>query len=167
VRRHLKLRLQRDRARFEHLLTEYVSDEDTRRAWRDFLHHRGGEPPGPPALSPVLFRGRSEAGSVIEIRRDAAGELAIELDGRLAERRDTRQAPVGGKRPAVFRLDRADFREHFQVAPAALEALREFRASGGEPPWEHASSLLSDGLVDVDFGLTARGRRALAASAAA
>jgi hypothetical protein len=63
----------------------------------------------------------------------------------------------------VFRLDGAEFREQFHVPSAALRALRVFRASGGDPPWEYASSLLSDGLIDTNFGLTARGRRALGA----
>jgi hypothetical protein len=163
VRHHLELRLQRDRERFEHLLAEYVSQESVRRAWRDFLHHRGGEPPGPPPIRPVLFRGRSEAGSVVELRLEDSGELAIEVDGRLVERRPGRHTPIAGRGPAVFRLDGAEFREQFHVPSAALRALRVFRASGGDPPWEYASSLLSDGLIDTNFGLTARGRRALGA----
>jgi len=52
----------------------------------------------------------------------------------------------------------------FDAAPSALRALRDFRASGGDPPWQHTSALLSDGLIDPDFALTARGRRALAMS---
>ncbi len=164
VRHHLEKRLQRDRERFEHLLAEYVSDERVRRAWRDFLHHRGGEPSGPPAINPVLFKGRSEAGSVIETRRDRADELTVEVDGQLVERIPGRVAPITtGRRPAVFRLDGAEFREVFDAKPGALRALREFGASGGDPPWEHTRALLADGLIDVDFGLTARGRRALAA----
>ncbi len=165
VRHHLELRLKHDRERFEHLLGEYVSDETVRRAWREFLHHRGGEPAGPRPIRPVLFRGRSAAGSLIEIRRDDRGELAIEVDGRLVERLPGRHIPIGEGHPTTFRLDGTEFREHFRVSPAALAALREFRATGGDPPWEHASSLLAEGLVDVDFGLTKRGRRALAGHA--
>jgi hypothetical protein len=161
VRRHLELRLAHDRRRFEHLLAEYVPDESTRGAWRDFLHHRGGEPPGPPPIKPVLFRGRSEAGSEIEIRGDESGELAVEVDGRLVERLAGRRVPIDTGRPS-FRLDGTEFREQFGVSRAALAALRNFRALSGDPPWEHASSLLADGLIDVDLGLTERGRRALA-----
>lgn len=125
VRRHLELRLDHDRKRFDHLLAEYVPDEDTRGAWRDFLHHGGGEPSGPPSIRPVVFKGRSEAGSVLEARRDPSGELLVEVDGRLVERLEGPTIP------------------------------------GGDRPWERGSALLADGLIDVDFALTARGRRAL------
>jgi hypothetical protein len=162
VRRHLESRLDQDRRRLEHLLAEYVPDESTRGAWRDFLHHRGTEPSGPPAIKPVVFKGRSDAGSVLEARRDPSGELVVEVDGRLTERVGGPTIRAEEGRPAVFSLDQTEFREQFDAGPGALRELRRFRASGGDPPWEHASALLSDGLIDVDFGLTARGRRALA-----
>jgi hypothetical protein len=162
VRRHLELRLDHDRGRFEHLLAEYVPDENTRGAWRDFLHHRGGEPSGPPAIRPVVFKGRSDVGSVLEARPDPSGELVVEVDGQLVERLEAPTIRTGKRRPAVFTHDGTDFPEEFDAGPGALRALRRFRASGGDPPWEHASALLSDGLIDADFALTARGRRALA-----
>jgi hypothetical protein len=68
--------------------------------------------------------------------------------------------------PASFRLDGTEFREQLQVSRTALAALRNLSALGGDPPSKHASSLLADGLVDVDFGLTERGRRALTPRAA-
>jgi hypothetical protein len=162
ARRHLERRLEHDRERFEHLLGEYVPEEKVRRAWREFLHHRGGEPAGPPAIRPVVFKGRSAAGSVLEARRDRSGELAVEVDGRLEQRLDGPGIPLSEGHPAVFRLDGAEYREAFDAGPAALQALRRFGATDGDPPWEHASALLADGLIDVDFALTARGRRALA-----
>jgi hypothetical protein len=162
IRRHLELRLEHDRRRFEHLLAEYVPDESTRRTWRDFLHHRGGEPSGPPAIRPVVFKGRSEAVSVLEARGDPSGQLVVKVDGRLVERLEGPTTPISQGRAAVFRLDGTEFREEFDAEPAALRALRRFCASGGDPPWEHASALLADGLIDVDFALTARGRRGLA-----
>jgi len=70
--------------------------------------------------------------------------------------------PIAEGHPAMFRLDGTEFREVFDVEPSAVRALRDFSASGGEPPWEHASARLADGLIDLDFALTARGRRALA-----
>jgi len=51
----------------------------------------------------------------------------------------------------------------FEGGSADLRALRDFPAAGGDPPREQAAALLADGLIDVDFALTARGRRALAA----
>jgi hypothetical protein len=70
VRHHLGLQLREDRDRFEHLLAEYVPDETARAAWRAFLHHRGGEPSGPPAIQPIVFKGRSDSGSVLEARTE-------------------------------------------------------------------------------------------------
>jgi len=161
ARHHLELRMREIRARFEHVLVEYVPDERLQRAWREFLDHRGSEPSGPPAIRPMVFKGRSEAGSVVEARRDRSGELAVEVDGRLLERLPAGVTPIAQGHPAVLRLDGAEFLEVFDTKPGALQALRDFRASGGAPPWEQASALLADGLIDLDFGLTARGRRAL------
>jgi hypothetical protein len=48
------------------------------------------------------------------------------------------------------------------VSDEALEALADFLDEGGSPPWEYASELLADGLVDVHLALTPRGHRALA-----
>jgi hypothetical protein len=118
-----------------------------------------GEPSGPRAIRSLVFKGRSDAGSVLEARRDRSGELAV--DGRLLKRLEGHGIPITETHPAVFRLDGAEFREVFNADPDALRALRDFRAAGGDPPWEHATDLLADGLVDVDFALTARGRRAL------
>jgi len=162
VRHHLGLLMDEDRDRFEHLLAEYVPEETVRVAWRGFLHHRGAEPAGPPAISVLVFKGRSETGSVAAIRRDRAGELAVEVDGRLVERLPAQHAPVAEGRRTVFRLDGVEFIELFDARSAALRALDAFCASGGRPPWEHASELLADGVIDVNFGLTPRGRRALA-----
>ena len=162
VRHHLELRLHDDAERFERLLAAYVPDESLRGAWRDFLHHRGREPSGPPAIRPVAFKGRSEAGSVLEARRDPSGELAVEVDGRLVERLMAPAVPLANGGRAVFRLGGTDFREVFDARPAALTALHDFQASGGDQPWQHASALLAHGLIDLDWALTERGRRALA-----
>lgn len=163
ARHHVGLLMDEDRDRFEHLLAEYVPEETVRVAWRGFLHHRGAEPAGPPAISVLVFKGRSDAGSVAEIRRDRSGVLAVEVDGHRVERLTAEHAPFAEGRRAVFRLDGVEFIEVFDARSAAPRALDGFCASGGRPPWEHASELLADGLIDVNFGLTRRGRRALAA----
>ncbi len=160
VRHHLEIRLSEEHRRFEHLLAVYVSDEETRNAWRAYLHHRGGEPEGPPAISPLVFKGRSAAGSVVEIRNDRSGGLDVEVDGQLVERLAAERAAID-EPLGVYVLDGAEFHEEFDAPPNARRALRSFLASASSPPWEYAATLLADGLVDVNFALTARGRRAL------
>lgn len=160
ARRHLEHRLSHQRERFERVLAECVAQESVRRQWLEYLHHRRGEPSGPPPVSPVVFKGRSEAGSILEVRGDQKGELAVEVDGQLVERLPANPMPLTEGHPTVFRLDHEEFREVFDARPSALRGLRDFLASDGDPPWEHASELLADGLIDVDFGLTDRGRRA-------
>jgi hypothetical protein len=60
-------------------------------------------------------------------------------------------------------LEHALVRETFGADPAALKALADFyEQEGSHPPWQHAAELLRDGLIDVHFDLTPRGRRALA-----
>jgi hypothetical protein len=151
------------RERFDRLLEEWVPDEEVRQAWRDYLHHRRPEPDEPAAIRPLLFRGVSEvSGSVAEIRRKKGEELEVAVDGSLVERIVAEKdfAVVGP--PVRFRLNDNEFAETFSASPEALGALADFVEVGGRPPWEQASELLADGLIDVHFALTPRGRRALA-----
>jgi hypothetical protein len=79
----------------------------------------------------------------------------------------TRSSPVR-RHPTGSWLNGNEFIEPFSASPEALRVLAEF--SEGEaawPPWDHAAELLADGLIDTNFALTPRGRRALAAQAAA
>jgi hypothetical protein len=163
VRRHLHTRLGRIEARFERLLEESVA-EGAREAWRRRL--RAGTPaPAEPRLPEptLLFKGRSPAGSVAEVRQRADGDCDVIVDGALLERvaaaRDLAEAAF----PLTFTIAGHEFREIFAVPPGALAAARAyFFASSGEPPWEHAGALAADGLIDGTFALTPRGRRALA-----
>jgi hypothetical protein len=161
VRRVLEDRLLEVRDRLDRVLEEWVSDEELRNEWRAYLHNHRSDPSGPPAIRPLAFQGRSDAGSIAEIRRKD-DELEVEVDGALVER------IVGDKdfsvdRPVFrFRLNGTEFEETFSASPAALRALADFRDQGSPPPWEHASELLADGLIDVHFDLTPRGRRAVA-----
>jgi hypothetical protein len=62
-----------------------------------------------------------------------------------------------------YRLEGVEVRETFGADPSALKALADFyEQEGSHPPWLHAAELLRDGLIDVHFDLTPRGRRALA-----
>ena len=78
---------------------------------------------------------------------------------------DERARPESGierEVPSTLHVDGFEFRETFSASPDALQALDAFLADGGSPPWEHATELLADGLIDTHFDLTPRGRRALA-----
>jgi hypothetical protein len=162
ARRHLEDGLERVRERFERVLDEWVPDDELRQAWRGYLDHGGPEPDAPHAIAPLLFRGVNEAASVVEIRRLDDDELRIEVDGSLVER-VAAEKDLASSRPGLrIRIDGMEFTETFEAAGEALDALVDFHELGGNPPWEHASELLADGLIDTHFALTARGKRALA-----
>jgi hypothetical protein len=164
TRRRLEERLLEVRERFERVLEEWVPDEELRQEWRDYLHYRRPEPEGPEPIRRVVFRGRSDVGTNVEIT-GAGDELRVEVDGSLVERIDGDE-DFTDPRPLVrFRLNGVEFQETFQASPAAVRALADFvESEGSSPPWEHAAELLADGLIDVHFDLTPRGRRALAGS---
>jgi hypothetical protein len=162
ARRHLEDRLERIRERLERLLDEWVPEPELQQAWRDYLDHHASEPDEPHAIAPLLFRGVNEAGSVAEIRRQAGEELRFEVDGSLVERVAAEKDLASDKPGRRIRIDGMEFTETFEVSPEALDALGDFSERGGTPPWEYASELLADGLIDVHFDLTPRGRRALA-----
>ncbi len=160
ARRRLETRLEELEQRFEHRLLEELGSEDERVAWRARLHHGAGAPLVAPS-APLVFEGRSAAGSTVEIRERPDGDYDVEIDGAPVER-------LSG--PIDFHVyvdgDRR-FREVFDVPGATLEAFAAWVAGpAGEPPWEHLHELLGAGLVDRHFGLTERGRRALRRGAA-
>jgi hypothetical protein len=162
VRRHLEDKLLRVRERFDRVLEEWLPEEELREAWRAYLDHHGPEPEGPPAIEPVVFRGRSEVtGSIVEIR-GSGDELRVEVDGTLVERVAAEEDFASRKPVVTFRLNNQEFEEIFEASDEALQALAEFLDRGESPPWEHASELLANGLIDVHFALTPRGHRALA-----
>jgi hypothetical protein len=161
-RRHEHLLLE-VRERFERLLAEWVPDLELREAWRRYLGHRGPEPPGPSPIPRLVFRGRSRVtGSVAEVYATNDGEVQVEVDGASVGRAAAEKDFAATQAPIRFRLDDREFVETFRVSPAALAALDAFVEDGGSPPWEHAVELFADGLIDLHFDLTPRGRRALA-----
>jgi hypothetical protein len=162
TRRRLEERLLDVRERFDRLLTEWVPEQDLRQAWWDHLHNRAPEPRGPAPIRPLVFRGVSDAGSTVEIRGKKGEELEVTVDGTLVERivGEKDFAPIVP--PLRFRLNDSEFWETFSASKEALAALADFLDDGKPPPWEYASELLGDGLIDVHFALTPRGRRALA-----
>jgi hypothetical protein len=146
-----------------------VPEEKLRRAWWEHLHNRAPEPDGPAPIRPVVFAGRSDVtGSVVEIRGKKGEELEVTVDGAVIER-------IAGEKDfsvtvprARFRLNGNEYVEIFSASPEALRALASFsEVEGASPPWDYAAELLADGLIDTNFALTPRGRRALATMGAA
>jgi hypothetical protein len=115
-------------------------------------------------VRPLVFAGVAEVtGSELEIRGSRGEELEVRIDGALVERlvgeKDFAATTPGFR----FRLDGIEYVETFSASAEALDALAEFLEDEQQPPpWDHARELLADGLIDVHFALTPRGRRALA-----
>lgn len=163
VRRHLEARLHDLEARFGQLLDEWAPGEDLHRAWHAHLHEGAPAPAQPTPARPLVFRGAAETGSLVEIRERAGGDYDVAVDGTPVERIAADLDFSGTGSPHEFELDGLDFRETFSASVPAVQALRDFVAElAPEPPWRFASELKADGLIDGDFGLTPRGRRALA-----
>lgn len=163
ARRHLQERLLELRARLDRLLEVWVADEETREGWRAHLHHGDRAPAEPGESLPALvFRGRSQAGSVAEVRERPDGDCDVYVDGGLVERAEVGDDLAHDPR-CTLRLDGLEFDEVFDVSTEALAAAGEYFADpAGPPPWEHARELVAGGIVDTTFALTPRGRRALA-----
>ena len=163
MRRRIEDRLLDVRERIDRLLEEWVDDEELRSAWRDHLHNRAPEPDGPEAIRPLVFRGVTEAGSDVEVREKSVDELEVRIDGALIERVAAEKDFASPVAPLRVSLDGFRAEETFSASTDALDALARFLESDDPPPWDFASELLADGLIDTHFALTPRGRRALAA----
>jgi hypothetical protein len=162
VRRRLEDELAQVRERFGRLVEEWVP-EGLRSRWGEYLAGHTEEPAEPGGIDPLVFRGVNDAGSVAEVRRRGPDEFLVVVDGALLERveadADFRSTVPG----TTFRVDGFEFRETITASPEAVRALADYLDDdGAHPPWDYASELLGDGLVDAHFGLTPRGRRALA-----
>ena len=162
TRRRIEERLLEVRRRFDRVLEEWVPEEELRRAWREHLHYRAPEPPGPPAIRPLVFQGVSEAGSIVEIRGQRGEDLEVRVDGAVSERIAGEKDFASTTPPLSFRLNSIEAHETFAASAQALDALADYVDGGKPPPLDYAAELLADGLIDVHFALTPRGRRALA-----
>ena len=159
TRRRLGSALQDIAARFERLLVEWVRDDVPRMQWREYLHGRAAAPDTPRRPAPPLFKGRTDAGAVIEIRKALAGHDLF-VDGALIDHSGV-----------PWRLDpdmlgRTQIGEHaceetFDAPPPAVNALSEFLAGRATPPWRWARELVDDGLINNELALTPRGQRCL------
>jgi hypothetical protein len=150
------------RERVDRLLEEWVPDEELRTEWRAYLHNRVPEPSEPQTIRPLVFQGLTDAGSVVEVR-GAKDDFQVWVDGTLQERIGAEKDLSVGKSVLHFRWDGKELEETFSASEEATSALADYLddPDRGSPPWEYASELLADGLIDVHFDLTARGRRAL------
>jgi hypothetical protein len=162
TRRELEGKLLEVRERFDSILEEWVPDEDLREQWREYIHNRRPEPDGPARIEPLVFQGVTDAGSVLQVRGQA-DEYQVWVDGSLQER-IAAQKDLSVDKPVLhFRWDGKEIAETFSTSGEALTALAECRdGPDSSPPWEYASELLADGLIDIHFDLTPRGKRATA-----
>ncbi|HWQ23568.1 MAG TPA: hypothetical protein VNK94_05645 [Gaiellaceae bacterium] len=167
ARRLLGKRLLDCERRFERLLEEWVAEEGVRRAWREHFYEGGPEPDEPEPRAPLVYRGRSSAGSIVELREVGPRECLVEVDGRPVKRLELGHVFAETHAPVTFVLDGLELTETFHVSPRALAALRAFvDGRRPDPPWRYAAELVADGLIDRSFALTPRGRRALVAGRA-
>lgn len=168
-RRHLRHELDHLIDRFERLVAR-VGDPELRERWRQHFHHHEAAAPTVPSLPKLparLFKGRSEVGSTLELCRRKGGMAEAVVDGSPLRRLPAsafRIVEEGGA--SHLALQDQQYREVFDVSEPAARALEEFvTRSGEEPPVEWTSELAEDGLIDIDYALTDRGRRLLRARA--
>ena len=163
TRRELENKVLDVRERFDRLLEEWVPGDDLREQWREYIHGRRREPDEPAAIEPIAFQGVTDAGSVVRVRGEA-DEYGVWVDGSLQER-IAAQKDLSVDKPVLhFRWDGKEIAETFNASEEALGALAQYRDDAdSSPPWDYASELLADGLIDVHFDLTPRGKRATAA----
>jgi hypothetical protein len=153
-RRRQEADLVRLERHFAALLERWVPDPDTRARWERHIHHGDAEPEVL-VHDPLLFRGRSANGSVLEIREGDGDERAVLIDG-------TRCDHIPKERPidVPFSYGDSTFEETFDLPTEAIQALADHL--GGRrvaPPWQWAPVLYEQGIIDSNFGLTGRGHR--------
>ena len=162
TRRELEDKVLDVREQFDRLLDEWVPDEELREQWREYIHNRRPEPDEPDPIEPLAFQGLTDAGSVVQVRGQA-DEYKVWVDGSLQERIAARKDLSVDKPILHFRWDNKEIPETFNASEEALNALAAYRDDrDASPSWEYASELLADGLIDVHFDLTPRGKRAIA-----
>lgn len=160
LRRKREAELKDLESRFEITLERWLDDDALRAQWREHLFDAKPEPKLEAKVPPV-YKGRSEAGSVLQVCPNDAGEWEYFVDGAL-----TAHHPPGWRHGAPDRVRFVDqsFEEVLEAPAEAVDALRSHVADpSSDPPWEWAAPLFEDGLIDIHFSLTDRGRRLLGA----
>ena len=159
TRRRLGSALQDIEVRFERLLAEWVRDDGPRAQWRDYMHGRAAAPDTPRRPAPPLFKGRTDAGAVIEIRKALAGHDLF-VDGAFIDHSGVPWR-LDPDMLGTTQIGDHACEETFDAPPAAVTALAEFLAGRATPPWRWARELIDDGLVNTELALTPRGQRSL------
>ena len=165
TRRHLEIRLQELRRRYEHLLAMAPISEAERQRWRDELRTATSVPPSLLEGRSLLFRGRSDSDSELRLTTAFEGTANAFVNGIAVAVLDDVEELTTTKPGFVFALDGLRFRETFGTSPASLTDLRQALQTGRRPRRKHVRELIADGLIDRTLGLTTRGRRALALDA--
>lgn len=157
TRRDIGTRLDTFEQRFQTLLDHWVSDEAAREAWREHFYRGGSEPEDDLVQTPLVYMGRSDAGSEIRIYPGSDGTFDIMVDGTRANR-----APATLTFPAqgTAQILGQEWKEFTTASLEAISALKDHCATAkGTPPWQWARELFAAGLIDINFSLTPRGRR--------
>ena len=159
TRNRLAAQMRELEAHFERILAEWTTDGALRGAWHEFLRGRGPAPDQPQIARPPLFKGRTEAGSLVEIRAANDG-YDILVDGARSDHSNLPWHLDPDTRGRV-RIGGHACEEAFDAGAEAVAALTDFLAGRADPPWRWARELFEDGLLDPNLALTARGRRCL------
>ena len=162
TRHGLETRLEQLRVRFERLLEEAAVSETERRRWRDELQHAAAATPAIPDVRPLLFRGRTESGTELELTANATGTVAARVDGMSVAVLDRANELAATTPGFTFLLDGRRFRRDVRHVGFCSRGPPPRRQSGRRPRRRYARKLTADGLIDRTLALTARGRRALA-----
>jgi protein required for attachment to host cells len=162
TRRRLERRMAEEAERFESLVEHWIDDEELRAAWKRHLYDEAPAPDAPRFVAPPLYRGRTDAGNLVEVRPAADGRHEVVVDGAILRH----EAVPWHLEPDLHdpaQIGGLTCHEVFTAPDEAVRALAAHLATpGSAPPWRHARALFEDGLVGVDFTLTPRGQRRLA-----
>ncbi|HEX7842857.1 MAG TPA: host attachment protein [Kofleriaceae bacterium] len=144
-------------AHFERVLVEWVPGEELRARWREFMRGHAPAPDEPQLPSPPLFKGRSDAGTTVEILPVVDGYDVFGDGARI----DHSAVPWHLDPQLHGRLEVAGqmFDETFDAPLDAVMELAAFLDGRASPPWRWARELIEDGLIDTELALTPRGRR--------
>lgn len=161
TRRKLESRMEQLRRRFERLVAEAPLGVRARARWTAAFERAVAAPEMHYELRPILFRGRSEAGNELTLLPALDGTVEAFVDGAAVAVIDRADELTRTGSGLGFELDGTMFRETVAAPDTMLVDLRAALEEGRRPRTENLPSLIAEGLLDRELGLTARGRRAL------